>query len=71
MYGDDCGTIAETNVWQEKPKYSEETSSSASLSNTDRTWLEPESNPGRCGWKPAIDRPAYGTASSVPETSTC
>jgi hypothetical protein len=39
--------------WQGKPKYSEETSPSATLSTTDPTWPDLGSNPGRRGGKPA------------------
>jgi hypothetical protein len=33
--------------WQGKPKYSEKTRPSATLSTTNPTWLDPGSNPGR------------------------
>jgi hypothetical protein len=49
--GDDCGAVSGINEWQGKPKYSEETCHSAALSTTDPMWLEPGSNPGRCGEK--------------------
>jgi hypothetical protein len=39
--------------WQGKPKYSEKTCSSATLSTTNLTWPGPRSNPGRRGGKPA------------------
>jgi hypothetical protein len=35
--GDDCGVISGMNEWQEKPKYSEETSLGAALSTIDPT----------------------------------
>jgi hypothetical protein len=35
--GDDCGAVSGLNGWQGKPKYSEETSPSGALSNTDPT----------------------------------
>jgi hypothetical protein len=46
-----------------KPKYSEKTCSSATLSTTNPTWPEPGSNPGRCGGKVATNRLSYGAAS--------
>jgi hypothetical protein len=39
--------------WQGKPKYSEKTCPSATLSTTNPTWLDPGSNPGLRGGKPA------------------
>jgi hypothetical protein len=47
--------------WQEKPKYSEKTCSSATLSTTDSTWLDLGSNPDRRGGKRATNRLSYGT----------
>jgi hypothetical protein len=35
---------------------------SATLSTTNPTWLDPDSNLGRCGGKPATDRLSYGAA---------
>jgi hypothetical protein len=34
--GDNYGAISDVNEWQEKPKYLEETCSSAALSTTDQ-----------------------------------
>jgi hypothetical protein len=51
--------------WQGKPKYSEKTCSSATLSTTNPTWPGPGSNPGRRGGKPATNRLSYGAASST------
>jgi hypothetical protein len=48
--------------WQGKPKYSEKTCSSATLSITNPTWPGLGSNPGRRSWKPATNRLSYGTA---------
>jgi hypothetical protein len=48
--------------WQWKPKYSEETCPSATLSTTNSTWPDPGSNPGRRGGKPATNRLTYGAA---------
>jgi hypothetical protein len=48
--------------WQGKPKYSEKTCPSASLSTTDPTWSDLGSNPGRRGGKPATNRLSYGPA---------
>jgi hypothetical protein len=42
--------------WQGKPKYSEKTCPSATLSTTNPTWLDPGSNPGRRDRKPATNR---------------
>jgi hypothetical protein len=56
--GDDQGAISGMNEWQGKPKYSEKTGPSASLSITDPTWL----NPGRRGGKPATNRLTYSKA---------
>jgi hypothetical protein len=56
--------IAEQSVECEivgKPKYSEKTCPSATLSTTNPTWPEPGSNPGRRGGKPANNRLSYGT----------
>jgi hypothetical protein len=49
--------------WQGKPKYSEKTCLSATLSTTTPTWPDPGSNPGRHGGKPATNRLSYGSAS--------
>jgi hypothetical protein len=46
--------------WQGKPKYSEEPRPSTTLSTTNPTWLDPGSNPGRRGGKPATNRLSYG-----------
>jgi hypothetical protein len=46
--------------WQGKPKYSEKTGPSATLSTTNPTWPDPGSNPGRRGGKPATNRLSYG-----------
>jgi hypothetical protein len=48
--------------WQGKPKYSEKTYPSATLSSTNPTWPDPGSNPGRRGGKPATNRFSYGAA---------
>jgi hypothetical protein len=51
--------------WQGKPKYSEKTSSSATLSITNPTWPDPGSNTGRRCEKPATNRLTYGRASGT------
>jgi hypothetical protein len=56
-------------IWQGKPKYSEKTCSSATLSTTNPTWRDPGSNPGRRGGKPATNRLSYGVA--LPASSKC
>jgi hypothetical protein len=48
--------------WQGKPKYSEKTYPSATLSTTNPTWPGPGLNPGRRGGKPATNRLSYGAA---------
>jgi hypothetical protein len=48
--------------WQGKPKYSEKTYPSASLSTTNPTWPDPGSNPGRRSGKPVTNRLNYGAA---------
>jgi hypothetical protein len=48
--------------WQGKPKYSEETCSSATWSTTNPTWPDLGSNPGRRCGKPATNRLSYGAA---------
>jgi hypothetical protein len=48
--------------WQGKPKYSEKTCPSATLSITDPTRPDLRSNSGRRGGKPATNRLGYGTA---------
>jgi hypothetical protein len=48
--------------WQGKPKYSEKTCPSATLSTTNPTWPEPGSTPGRRDGKPSTDDLSYGAA---------
>jgi hypothetical protein len=48
--------------WQGKPKYSEKTFASATLSTTNPTWPETGANPGRRGGKSATNRLSYGAA---------
>jgi hypothetical protein len=48
--------------WQGKPKYSEKTFPSATLSTTNPTWPDPGAHPGRRGRKPATNRLSYGAA---------
>jgi hypothetical protein len=48
--------------WQGKPKYSEKTCPSATLSTTNPTRPDPGSNPGRRSGKPATNRLSYGAA---------
>jgi hypothetical protein len=55
--------------WQRKPKYSEKTCPSPTLSTTNPTWLDPVLNPGRRGGKPATNRLSYGAALLRPLTS--
>jgi hypothetical protein len=51
--------------WQGKPKYSEKTCPSATLSTTNPSWPDLGSNSGRRSWKPATNRLSYGTAYSL------
>jgi hypothetical protein len=48
--------------WQGKPKYSEKTCPSATLSTANPTWPHPGLNPGRRGGMPATNRLSYGAA---------
>jgi hypothetical protein len=48
--------------WQGKPKYSEKTCPSATLSTTNPTWPDLGSNPGRRGGKLATNRLIYGAS---------
>jgi hypothetical protein len=48
--------------WQGKPKYSEKTCPSATLSTTNPTCQNPGSNPGFRGGKPATNGLSYGAA---------
>jgi hypothetical protein len=52
--------------WQWKPKYSEKTCPSATLSTANPTWPDPGSNPGRRGGKPATTRRSYCAATPGP-----
>jgi hypothetical protein len=54
--------------WQGKPKYSEKTCPSATLSTTNPTWPDPGSNPGRRGGKAATNRLSY-VGAKLQETS--
>jgi hypothetical protein len=55
-----------SNWWNEilqgKPKYSEKTYPSATLSTTKSHMTDPVSNPVRSGGKPATNRLSYGVA---------
>jgi hypothetical protein len=62
----DCGEIGGMKIGRHgKPKYSEKTCPSATLSTTNPTWLDPGSNPGRRGGKPATNRLSYGAATYI------
>jgi hypothetical protein len=52
-----CGAIGWNEDWQGKPKYSEKTCPSATLSTTNPTWPDPRLEPG-----PATNRLSYGSA---------
>jgi hypothetical protein len=52
---DDCGEIGGMKIDTGKPKYSEQTCTSATLSTTNPTWLVPGMNLCHRGGKPAIN----------------
>jgi hypothetical protein len=56
--------------WQGKPKYSEKTCPSVTLSTTNPTWLDPGLNLGRRVGKPATNRLSCGAALSSPFSYT-
>jgi hypothetical protein len=58
----DDGEFGRMKDWQGKPKYSEKTCPSATLSTKNPTWPDPGSNPGRRDRKPATNRLNYGAA---------
>jgi hypothetical protein len=58
----DCGEIGGIKTGRRKPKYSEKTCPSATLSTTNSTWVDPGLNPGRRGGKPATNCLSYGAA---------
>jgi hypothetical protein len=63
MIGDgDCGEISWMKIGKGKPKYSEKTFSNATLSTINSIRLDPGSNPGGPGGKPATNRLSYGAA---------
>jgi hypothetical protein len=49
-------------LWWWKPKYSENTRPSVTLSTTNPTWAHPGSKPGYRGGKPATKHLSYGAA---------
>jgi hypothetical protein len=51
--------------WQGKPKYSEKTCPSATLSTTTLTWPDPGLNPACRSGKPVTNRLSYGTALGI------
>jgi hypothetical protein len=55
--------------WLGKPKYSEKTCPSATLSTTNSTWPDPGSNLGRCGEKLATNRLSYGAVNLLDVTT--
>jgi hypothetical protein len=58
--------------WQGKPKHSERTCPSATLSTTNPTSPDSGANPGRRGEKPATNRLSYGTAyQKLSRIATC
>jgi hypothetical protein len=57
--------------WQRKPKFSEKTCPSATLSTTNPTWLDPGSNPGRRGGNPATNHLSYGAATKEVREQWC
>jgi hypothetical protein len=61
---DEYGAMVERYL-QGKPKYSERNLPSATLSTTNPTWIDPGSNPGLRGERPATNRLSHGTADDV------
>jgi hypothetical protein len=57
--------------WQGKPKYSEKTCPSATLTTTNPTWPDLGSNPSRRGGKPATNHLSSGTAYATAVTLLC
>jgi hypothetical protein len=57
--------------WQGKPKYSEKTCPSATLSTTNPTCLDPGLNPGPRGGTPATNRLSYGAATPMCYSIEC
>jgi hypothetical protein len=51
--------------WRGKPKYSEKTCPSVTLSTTNPIWPDSGSNPGLRGGKPAINRLSYAAANNI------
>jgi hypothetical protein len=66
---DDCGVVGGIKIGKGKPKYSEKTCPSATLSITNTTWSDPGSNPCRRGRKPATNRLSYSMAQLTMENS--
>jgi hypothetical protein len=58
----DDGEFGGMKIVQWKPKYSEKTCPSATLSTTNPTWPGPGLKPGRRGWKPTTNLLSYGGA---------
>jgi hypothetical protein len=48
------GAIGGMKIWQEKPKYSEKTYPSATLSTTKFHMTDPVSNPGSQRWEASV-----------------
>jgi hypothetical protein len=55
--------------WQEKQKFLEKICLSATLSNSDLTWIDLGSNSDRRGWKPATNVLNFGMAHRNAEES--
>jgi hypothetical protein len=64
MMDDECRAVGGKVTGKGKPKYSEKTCPSATLSTTNPAWPDPGCNPGRRGVKPATNRLSYGAAIS-------
>jgi hypothetical protein len=58
----DDGEFGEMRIGRVKPKYSEKTCPSATLSTTNPTLPDSGLNPGHRGGKPATNRLSYGAA---------
>jgi hypothetical protein len=61
--GGDCGAVEQLVAWMNGRgnRSTRRKPAPVQLSATDSTWLDPGSNPGRRGGKPATSRLSYGT----------
>jgi hypothetical protein len=64
----DCGEVGGIEIGRRKPKYSEKTYPSATLSTANLTWADMGSNPGRRGGKPATNLLSYSVVYPIPSS---